>query len=94
MARVEARKRLRESRKLRQVGTFEALDDKALGKIIEQMSCTVFEKDQVIVSQGDIADKFYVITSGTCSVWRKELENIKQERKRDEGEFPYLEADD
>ena len=81
MARVEARKKLRESRKLRQVGTFEGLDDKALVEIIKRMSCKMFEKDQVIVSQGDIADQFFVITSGTCSVWRKDFQHLTQAKE-------------
>ena len=81
LERVEARKRLRESKKLLQVGAFETFEEKALVKIIEKMKCSTFKKGQAIVKQGDIADRFYIISSGACSVRRHEFTNITHSKE-------------
>jgi CRP-like cAMP-binding protein len=73
MQRVEARAKLKRSRRMKQVEIFENFTDESLFTVIDRMTLQTFQAGETIVAQGDIADAFFIITEGVCSVRRKTL---------------------
>jgi CRP-like cAMP-binding protein len=76
MQRVEARAKLKRSRRMKQVEIFQNFDDESLSAVIDRMTPQTFQAGETIVKQGDVADAFFIITEGACSVWRKTLVDI------------------
>ena len=76
MLRVTQRRKLKESKQMRSVQVFKQLDDESLSAIIDAMTPRSFSPGETIVRQGDLAESFFIITKGTCEVWRKTLVNL------------------
>ena len=66
--RVLARSMLRSSRALSKLDVFASLPEIAIEEIIEEMAWFKHKKGDVVVCQGDLADKFFVLTKGTATV--------------------------
>lgn len=76
MNRVQARRKLKSSKAMRNVEIFSHCDDEQLAKVIDAMSCTSYVKGDKIVKQGERADVFYIITQGSAGVWQKNITNM------------------
>jgi CRP-like cAMP-binding protein len=76
MQRVEARAKLKRSRKMKQVEIFQNFDDATLSAVIDKMTLETFRAGETIVAQGEVADAFFIITKGACNVRRKTLVDI------------------
>lgn len=76
MNRVEARRKLKSSKAMRNVEIFKHCSDKQLASVIDSMSCQSYSKGDKIVRQGEVANIFYIITQGKASVWQKNLTNM------------------
>ena len=76
MNRVQARRKLKSSKAMRNVEIFAHCGDEQLAKVIDAMTCTSFVKGDKIVKQGERADVFYIITAGSAEVWQKNLTNM------------------
>ena len=66
--RLLARTKLKSSRKLSQVPAFTHLAPDAIGQIIDTMRYENHAPGTVICQEGGVADRFFVIIAGTCSV--------------------------
>lgn len=66
--RLLARSMLRSSRALSKLDVFASLPESAIEEIIEEMAWFKHKKGDVVVRQGDLADKFFVLTKGTATV--------------------------
>ena len=51
------------------VNLFQGLSPEHKATIADALKCEVFEKDDVIISEGETGDKFYVVSSGEVSVY-------------------------
>lgn len=51
------------------VNLFQGLSPEHKATIADALKCEVFEKDDVVVSEGETGDKFYVVSSGEVSVY-------------------------
>ena len=51
------------------VSLFRGLSPEHKATIADALKCEVFEKDDVVVSEGETGDKFYVVSSGEVSVY-------------------------
>ena len=68
--RVEARAKLRQSRALHKIPAFATLSDAGIDAIIEVTTLVKREREDVLIEEGGIADKFFVLMEGVCSVWQ------------------------
>lgn len=68
--RLQARAKVKRSRVLSKVPVFSSLDENSIEEIIGMMSFEAFRPRNVLCSQGETADKLFVIVSGQCTVWR------------------------
>ncbi len=67
--RVQARAKVKHANVLSTSIYFSNLDNDSISKIIDAMDCLVLEENNYeICRQGDVADIFYCIVSGTCNV--------------------------
>ena len=67
--RVQARKKVKHSNVLLRSKYFSNLDPKSISKMIDTMDLVSIEDiNHEICRQGDVADVFYIIISGTCNV--------------------------
>ena len=66
--RVEARKKVKHSNVLSNSIYFSNLDKDSISKIVDAMECLVIDNGYEICRQGEVADIFYIIVSGTCQV--------------------------
>ena len=67
--RLQARKKVQHSNVLLNSSYFSNLDSSSISKIIDAMDFRVMEDNEhEICRQGDIAEVFYIIVSGTCNV--------------------------
>merc|ERR1711865_676337 len=64
-----SRNRVRADKVLSKVSIFANLDESQQFEILNKMEHQKFERDTNICTQGDVADKFYIIVNGTCSVY-------------------------
>ena len=72
--RVEARNKLINSKKMKEVEIFKALKDEEITTLVECMHLNVFKRGENIVKQGETATSFYIIIGGECSVWRRPMD--------------------
>ena len=68
MARVQARLQIRKSKTLNRVPAFSSLSEEGFKKVIDSMEYSSYTRGDIIVKQGDLAERFYVIVSGSCCV--------------------------
>ena len=61
--------------RLKQVEIFQALDDAAIGRLVDAMAMAKFQHGDKIVEQGAAPDALYVIVAGACVVKKKTLVN-------------------
>jgi CRP-like cAMP-binding protein len=66
--RLAARRKIRQAKVLSKVPVFAGLDAAATEEILAAMTYSVYEAGHVICKEGEKADRFYVIVSGTCGV--------------------------
>ena len=67
--RVMARQQLLQSRALCKLDVFATLPASVIEEIVEEMSFSKYPKGTTIVRQGEIADRFFVLTRGVASAW-------------------------
>jgi CRP-like cAMP-binding protein len=67
--RLIARRQLIQSRALCKLDAFAALPAAVIEEVIEEMSFSNYPKGTTIVRQGEIADRFFVLTKGEASAW-------------------------
>ncbi|XP_023245421.1 cGMP-dependent protein kinase, isozyme 1-like [Copidosoma floridanum] len=58
---------------LRKITIFRTLPNHTLAKINELMQVEFFQGDELIISQGEVANKFFVINGGSVQITRKRL---------------------
>lgn len=78
MARVAQRQKLKESQRMRSVSVFKNLDDESLLAIVDAMQLHSFKPGEIIVQEGQVADAFFIIVSGTCTVSRKRFLKVQE----------------
>ena len=66
--RVLARKRIRTTKALHKVEAFADLPQATLDKMVDKMKYLKFNKGIELCLQGEIADRFFIIVTGQCSV--------------------------
>ena len=96
--RLQARLKLKDSKKLKTLKTFSKLKDDEINVLIDEMDHIVRYKGDVVVRQYDVSDSFYIIIKGFAVVTvdvenmaqiNKEMEEkveVKEEVKEDQGE--------
>lgn len=66
--RLQARLKVKQNRVLSKVPVFSSLSEKDISDIIEMTHFETFGRGDVLCRQGDVADKLYIIVSGSCKV--------------------------
>ena len=66
--RLQARNKVTSSRALSKVPAFSHLSEDAIGKIVNAMVYESVPSGTVLCREGDIADRMFIVVSGTCSV--------------------------
>jgi len=83
--RVQARRKLKDSRALHQIDAFSDLDDDDINLLIDKMEHITRFKDMEICHQHDESDSFYIIVKGsaivTVDVDQEEVEEEEEEDK-------------
>lgn len=54
---------------LREVEIFQTLNHFELAQLADIIESELFDQDEVIVQQGDVGDKFYILEEGTCAAY-------------------------
>lgn len=75
--RIAARTKVKSSRALTQVPAFSHLSEGIIGKIVDQMSLEFFEAGSILCREGDLADRMFIIVSGTCNVTSTKAQKLK-----------------
>ena len=76
--RVDARKKIKSSSLLRQMQMFGAMSQDQFKEAIDAMIYMEYEDQNIIVNQGNIADKFFVLVSGKVDVYVKEHDSDEE----------------
>lgn len=63
---------------LKRVPLFANCSDKELDRVAGQLRSETFAADEVIIQQGEIGDKFYILQSGSASVWQTQSDGVDQ----------------
>jgi len=61
---------------LKQVPIFKTLDEYALSRICDVLRRETHKKDEVIMEQGDMGDKFYIVEKGQCVVKKAYIDGV------------------
>jgi CRP-like cAMP-binding protein len=70
--RLEARNRLRKNKVMSSVPAFAGLDETAIEALITAMEIVKKNCGDVIMTEGDESDAFYIVSSGECKAWQGE----------------------
>ena len=87
--RVDARKKIKSSSLLRQMQMFGAMSQDQFKEAIDAMIYMEYEDQNIIVNQGNIADKFFVLVSGKVDVYVKEHDSDEEAVFMDQKESPW-----
>jgi len=74
-------------RALRQIPLFSELDDHQIAAILTRLSPERFSKDAIIIRQGDLGDKFYVVREGEVRVSRQDNGSARVVATLGKGEY-------
>lgn len=66
--RIAARIKIKKTKALTKAKVFEGINVEAIDKVLDKMSYERYEKGDTLFQQGDIANRFSIVVSGTCSV--------------------------
>jgi putative peptide zinc metalloprotease protein len=61
---------------LKRVPLFANCSDEELDRVAGQLRSETFAAGEVIIQQGDIGDKFYILQSGSASVWQTQSDGM------------------
>ena len=78
--RLIARTKVKSSRALSRVPAFSRLSETAIGKIVDVMSYESFPSGSVVCSEGESADRMFILVSGTCRVMTSAQAHIMNRR--------------
>jgi len=72
---------------LKEVGLFKSLNHHELGKINDAMDDELYDEDEVIFTQGDKGECFYIVEDGTCSAYMSGPDGEKKVKTYEAGEY-------
>jgi hypothetical protein len=78
--RLIARTKVKSSRALSRVPAFSRLSECAISKIVDVMSYESFASGSVLCSEGETADRMFILVSGTCRVMTSAQAHITNRR--------------
>ena len=67
-ARIEARRRVRRSKILHKVAAFSHLGETDLERAVDVMQYRHYDEGEILCSEGDAAEEFFVVVKGSCDV--------------------------
>jgi CRP-like cAMP-binding protein len=75
--RLKARTKVKSSRVLSKVPAFAHLSEEAIGKIVDVMVYESVRSGRELCREGDVADRMFIVVSGTCSVTSTKAGELK-----------------
>eukprot|EP00949_MAST-11_sp_MAST-11-sp1_P002632 g2632.t1 len=82
--------KLKRSKVLNDIPIFQGLDSSAMQEIVRSMKLETFEEGEELIREGDYADSFFIILSGSLGVYKTNTVNGEQSQINTLGVLKYL----